>query len=70
MQIDELGLKRLKNLRKKWRTEATRQDKFRVSMQEKGASLSAEKSCGMWIGYESCANEPDKLIREMERGES
>ena len=70
MQIDELGLKRLKNLRKKWRAEATREEKFRIEMVKKNAYLSAEKADGIWFGYTTCANELDKLIREMERGES
>ena len=66
MTNDEIFLKKLRNLRKKWRTEATKQAKLRDRLFEKHAVSSAEKSNGMWIGYGSCAKDLDRMIREME----
>ncbi len=59
-------LKQLKNLRKKWRCEATKQYKFAYKMFDKNAIASAEKSMGIWIGFNQAANELDKVIKEME----
>jgi len=62
-------LKRLKNLRKKWRTEQTRERKFQ-SGERLGyvpGALSLEKSVGIDIGYGMCSSELDRFIRELER---
>lgn len=67
--MDEKDLiKRLRNLRKKWRTEATKQGKWCNEFAERGAMTSAEKSLGIWIGYTGCSNDLDKLIKELEKG--
>ena len=67
--MDEKELiRRLRNLRKKWRTEATRQEKWCQDYIDKNAITSAEKSVGIWIGHTGCANDLDKLIKELESG--
>lgn len=63
-------LKKLKNLRKKWRGEVTREFNFRSgkTLGYVPNSLSIEKSSGIAIGYGFAASQLDKLIRELETG--
>lgn len=67
MEDKELS-RRLRNLRKKWRTAATKEEKRCNHMIERNAITSAEKCMGIWIGTTGCANDLDKLIKELESG--
>lgn len=58
-------LKQLKNFRKKWRANKTKEDKMADALFKKGATASAEKSVGISIGYGMCASDLDKLIRTL-----
>lgn len=50
---------RLRKLRAKFRREATRERKMEERVQ---SPFSKERSRGMWIAYEACANEINRLI--------
>lgn len=63
---DQDLVKKLKNLRKKWRSAATKEGKRCDYFRERNALHSAEKSMGIWIGTTGCANNLDRLIRELE----
>ena len=58
--------KLLRNLRKKWRTEATKQRKLADRLYERRAVESGGKSVGVYIGLEQAASDLDKLIRSLE----
>lgn len=56
-------LKKLKNLKKKWRGEATKERKIACNFYDKEC---ATESVGISIGFELDANDLDNLIRTME----
>jgi hypothetical protein len=71
MEMEDV-IKKLRNLRKKWRTEVTRERKYQQSLIEKYKgmdNLSLEKSVGIDIGYSMCSSAVDKLIKELEKAE-
>lgn len=71
MEMEDV-IKKLRNLRKKWRGEITRERKYQQSLIEKYKgmdNLSLEKSVGIDIGYSFCSSEIDKLIKELEKAE-
>jgi hypothetical protein len=63
-------IKTLRNFRRKWRREITREHKFQQSLREQypGNYVPScyEKSVGIDIGYGSCTYDVDKLIRKLE----
>ncbi len=61
-------IKQLRNFRKKWRREITRERKFQQAMAAKYplGCPSWEKSVGIDIGYSYCASDIDKLIKKLE----
>ena len=61
-------IKTLRNFRKKWRRELTRERKFQNSMAQKhpNGCSSWEKSVGIDIGYSYCTSDIDKLIKKLE----
>ncbi len=59
-------LKKLKNLRRKWRSAATKEAKLSDRLRDRNAITSAEKCMGIWIGTTGCANDLDKLVKELE----
>lgn len=61
-------LKQLKNLRKKWRTQKTKEDKMADALFKKHAVASAEKSVGISIGYGMCSHDIDRLISQIKSG--
>lgn len=63
----QLILKQLKNFRKKWRTNYTKEGGMANALFAKGANASAEKSVGITIGYGMCTHDIDKLIKQIER---
>ncbi len=69
MEIQEV-IKTLRNFRRKWRREITRERKYQQSLIEKYKgmdNLSLEKSVGIDIGYSFCSSEVDKLIKKLEK---
>lgn len=56
--------RKLKNLVKRWRSRATREEKLAERMFKRNAHASAEKSIGISIGYRTAANELDRLLLE------
>ena len=69
METNEI-IKTLRNFRRKWRTEITREHKLQRDMRVKYSGDYVpgcyEKSVGIDIGYSSCAMDIDKLIKELE----
>ncbi len=63
-------LKKLKNLKKKWRTVRTKEDNMAAALFNKGAMASAEKSVGISIGFSLCSHDIDKLIKELAKNNS
>ena len=59
--IDEL-----KNLKKKWRARATKEEKMAHRLFEKRAMASGEKSMGITIGYNVAAQELENVIKKYE----
>jgi hypothetical protein len=57
-------IRKLRNLRKQLRTEATREHKNVKTFTDR---LSIEKAYGMAIAYEASANQIDKLLRDIDK---
>lgn len=56
-------LKKLKNMKKKWRSAYTKEGKRATALFKMGAASSAEKSVGVTIGYGWCLSDLEKLIK-------